>query len=149
MPGKRPFAFLLISPFLLLACKKTTPAVVPETKAQFLAQSSWKFDNAKVAGTDVSAFLNACDKDNTVLFVSDGTGTADEGPTKCKPANPQTVPFTWTLLNNDTALHASAPLFPGGNGDFTVITLTATQLVVSQDITVSGTTQNAVITLKH
>ncbi|MEJ0103122.1 MAG: hypothetical protein WDO19_11430 [Bacteroidota bacterium] len=39
--------------------------------------------------------------------------------------------------------------FPGGNGAFTIVTLTDARLIVSQDITVSGVTQNAVITLKH
>jgi hypothetical protein len=102
-----------------------------------------------VAGTDISALLDACDKDNTVTFVSNGTGTADEGPTKCNSADPQTVSFTWTFGNNETTLQASAPLFPGGNGAFTIVTLTDTQLIVSQDITVSGITQNAVITMKH
>jgi hypothetical protein len=138
---------LLLPAFVFfIACKKSSH---DKTKTELIAQSSWKFDNAKVAGTDVSAFLDACDKDNTVLFVSNGTGTADEGATKCKASDPQAVSFTWEFQSNETILHASAPLFPGGNGDFTIITLTDSQFIVSQDITVSGTIQNAVITLKH
>ncbi|MES1225782.1 MAG: hypothetical protein ABUT20_60450 [Bacteroidota bacterium] len=127
-------------------CKKSSHE---KTKAELIAQSSWKYDNAKVGGIDVSSFLDDCDKDNIVTFSSNGSGTADEGPTKCNMADPQSVPFTWEFQSSETILHASAPLFPGGNGDFVLITLTDTQLVVSQDITVSGTTQNAVITLKH
>jgi Lipocalin-like domain len=135
----------------IIACKKNSDYNnnTPKTKTELISASVWKFDNAKVSGVDISGFLDDCDKDNTVTFVSNGSGTADEGPTKCNSADPQTVSFTWTFENNETTLQATAPLFPGGNGTFTIVTLTDAQLVVSQDITVSGVTQNAVITLKH
>jgi hypothetical protein len=142
---------IVFSGIVVIACKKSGGYnnSTPKTKTELITASVWKFDNAKVAGADISAFLDACDKDNTVTFVSNGNGTADEGATKCNAADPQTVAFTWTFENNETTLNATAPLFPGGNGIFTIITLTDTQLVVSQDITVQGSTQNAVITLKH
>jgi Lipocalin-like domain len=148
MQKKILYIIILLFPAFVfpIACKKSSH---DKTKAELIAQSPWKFDNAKVAGTDVSAFLDDCDKDNTVIFATNGTGTADEGATKCNAADPQTVSFTWEFQSNETILVASAPLFPGGNGTFTIITLTESQLIVSQDIDVSGTTQNAVITLKH
>ena len=134
----------------IVACKKNSDNNnTPKTKTELISASAWKFDNAKVSGVDVSGLLDDCDKDNTATFVSNGSGTVDEGPTKCNSADPQTVSFTWTFENNETTLQATAPLFPGGNGTFTIVTLTDTQLVVSQDITVSGVTQNAVITFKH
>lgn len=142
-------SIFFISVFII-ACKKNSDnSNTPKTKTDLISASVWKFDNAKVAGVDISGLLDDCDKDNTATFVSNGSGTADEGPTKCNAADPQTVSFTWTFENNETTLQATAPLFPGGNGTFTIVTLTDTQLVVSQDITVSGVTQNAVITFKH
>ena len=138
--------------FLVLAisCKKSSPDKPAEkTKTELITQTSWKFDNAKVGGTDVSLLLEACDKDNIVSFSSNGSGNVDEGTSQCDPSDPATVPFSWNFENNETTLYASAPLFPGGNGNFTIISLTSTQLVLSQDINVSGSTQNAVITLKH
>ena len=142
-------SIFFISSFII-ACKKNSDNNnTPKTKTELISASVWKFDNAKVSGVDISGLLDDCDKDNTVTFVSNGSGTADEGPAKCNSGDPQTISFTWTFENNETTIQATAPLFPGGNGTFTIVTLTDTQLVVSQDITVSGVTQNAVITFKH
>ena len=148
MQKKKVCSLVLLLPAIVftIACKKSSSS---KSKTEIITRSTWKFDNAKVAGTDISAFLDACDKDNTVLFAASGNGEADEGPSKCNAADPQTISFTWEFQSNETILHASAPLFPGGNGDFILITLTDSQLIVSQDILISGTTQNAVITLKH
>ena len=141
------FLSLLI---LAASCKKSSPdKPADKTNTEIIVQSSWKFDNAKVAGTDISSLLDDCDKDNTVTFSSNGSGIVDEGTSKCDPLDPQTVDFSWNFLNSETTLYASAPLFPGGNGNFTIISLTGTQLVLSQDIDISGSMQNAVITLKH
>jgi hypothetical protein len=130
------------------ACKKSdTPA--PKTKTELIASGTWKFSNAKVGGTDVSAFLQSCQKDNTITFVAAGTGTADEGPTKCNSGDPQTTPFTWSFASGETQLTVSTVLFTGGSNTFTVVSITATELVLSQNITVSGTTQNAVVTFVH
>jgi len=135
---------------LAVSCKKSSPDTPAEkTKTELITQSTWKFDNAKVGGSDVSALLDACDKDNTVTFSSNGSGIVDEGASQCDPSDPATVDFTWIFENNETTLFASAPLFPGGNGNFTIISLSSTQLVLSQNIDISGSTQNAIITLKH
>jgi hypothetical protein len=133
--------------FTFAACKKSHVTV--KTNTELLTQSSWKFDNAKVGGTDVSAFLQACQKDNILVFASNGNGTVDEGTTKCNSSDPQTTAFTWNFASNETLLHVSTVLFTGGSSDFTVVSLNETQLVLSQNITVSGTTQNAVVTFKH
>jgi hypothetical protein len=119
-----------------------------KTKTDLLVQNTWKFDNVKVAGVDASSYLEDCDKDNVLTFVNNGAGTADEGATKCDAADPQTVPFTWAFQNSETELKADVPLFPLGNDTFTLVSLTETQLVVSQDIDIFGSTQNAVITFK-
>lgn len=138
---------LLLAP-IFTNCKKssTTPG---KTKTEMISQSSWKFDNAKVGGSDVSALLQTCQKDNILVFVSTGTGTVDEGTTKCNSGDQQTTPFTWNFQSNETILHVSTIFFTGGSSDFTIVSLSETQFVLSQNITVSGTTQNAVVTLKH
>ena len=139
------FAFIVLaSP----ACKKhkDTPQ---KTKTELITQSSWKFDNAKVGGNDVSAFLQTCQKDNILFFSANGTGTVDEGATKCNGGDPQTNPFTWSFLSNETMLHVSANFFSGGSGDITLITLSETQLIGSQIITVNGSSQTAVVTFIH
>jgi hypothetical protein len=132
----------------LTACSKSSDNSNTKTKTELITQSSWKFDNAKVGGIDVSAFLQPCQKDNVIVFASAGTGTLDEGATRCSQNDPQTIAFTWNFANNDT-LHVSTVLFTGGGSDFKIVTLNDAQLILSQDITVSGSKQNAVVTFKH
>ena len=141
---------VLVLTFLFITgCEKDDDPAPAKTKTELLAQGNWKFSSATVGGSDVSAFLQACQKDNTLTFVSAGTGTIDEGATKCDAGDPQTSPFTWSFQNNETVLFISATLFAGGSSTFNLVTLTETQLVVSQNVDVSGSTQNAVVTFIH
>jgi hypothetical protein len=139
------FAFLATGFF---SCDKDkAPAV--KTKAELLSTGTWKFSSATVGGTNVSAFLQTCQKDNILTFVVTLTGTLDEGPSKCNASDPQTTPFTWSFMSNETILHVSTVLFTGGSSDFTIVALSETQLVLSQVITVGGSPQNAVVTFVH
>lgn len=142
----RPLLLLLLCLFVVAACKKSSTA---KTNTELLAQTTWKFSAATVNGSDVSSFLQTCQKDNILTFQSNGNGDVDEGATKCNSNDPQSNSFTWNFLSNETMLHVSAILFTGGSSDFSLITLTETQLVVSQDIDVNGSTQNAVVTFTH
>ena len=136
---------------LISSCSKNNSAVVPKTptKSEMLTSSSWKFSAATVSGSDVSGFMQTCQKDNILLFQSAGTGTVDEGTTKCNASDAQTNPFTWNFTGTESVLHISTVLFTGGSSDFSLVSLTSTTLVVSQNITVSGSTQNAVVTFIH
>jgi|SRR5882724_3056870 len=143
---------LAISIIFFSGCQKNDNTTTPpagKTKTQLVTQSTWKFSSATVSGSDVSAFLQACQKDNILTFVAAGTGTVDEGPSKCNSGDPQTNPFTWNFASSETILHISAVLFAGGSSDFTLVTLSETQLIVSQVITVGGSPQNAVVTFIH
>lgn len=131
------------------ACKKDSNNNTPKTNTDLLVQASWIFDNATVGGSDVSSLIQACQKDNTLSFAAGGTGTLDEGATKCNSSDPQSSPFTWSFATNETVLHVSATLFTGGSSDFNIITLTETQLILSQNINIAGTSQNAIVTFKH
>src|SRR5688500_4121499 len=99
-----------------------------------ITASSWKYsdsgldmnsDGIKEASLPPGFTLSACETDNTITFKSDNTGWIDEGPTKCNATNPQTVPFTWTLKNNNTEISFSTALFAGINGDLKIIELNA------------------------
>ena len=130
-------------------CIGSKSFTVAVSKTYFLTLNTWKFDNAKVGGTDVSALIQTCQKDNVLTFSSNGSGTLDEGATKCNSADPQATPFTWSLVANETVLHVSTVIFTGGSTEFTVVALTDSQLVLSQQINLSGTTQTAVVTYIH
>lgn len=140
----------LLIPVLLTSCSKggdDDPA--PKTKTELITQAAWKFDNAKAGGFDVSGFFAACEKDNIATLAANGSGTYAEGATKCDPGDPDSTPFSWNFADSETKLHVSIVLFPGGSSDFTIVTLNETQLVISQDVTFGGSTQNGVFTFKH
>src|SRR5436190_5553248 len=90
----------------------------PPTKTELITKSSWKFSSAKASGIDVTAQIPACFKDNTMTFVTGGTGTISEGATICSPAAPAT--FTWAFQTSETQLNLNTPIITGGSGLFTI-----------------------------
>ncbi len=118
--------------FSLFACSKDndTPA---KTKTELLTQTSWKFSSAKAGGLDISGNVDACYKDNVITFSTGGTGTVNEATTICSPST--AGPFTWAFQTNETQLNISAALFQGGSGIFNLVSLTETNLVLSQTVT--------------
>jgi hypothetical protein len=145
-----PFIIVITVLFFSFASCKKDDAPAPKTKTELLTASTWRFSGATVGGADASAFIQPCQKDNTITFITAGmAGTLDEGALKCNMADPQTRPFTWSFNSGETQLNISTTLFTGGSSAFTLVSLSETQLVVSQNITISGTTQNAVVTFVH
>ena len=137
------------STMFLGACKKDDKP--SKTKAQLLAQGTWKFDKAGIDadknGTiDQDSPPDACSADNFFTFSSDGTGVMDEGATKCDGADPQTVPFTWVLKNNDTVINAGDL---SDNTDATILALDDNQLVVYDDIDFGGVSMRVISAFKH
>jgi hypothetical protein len=136
------------------ACKKGGGA---KSKTELLSQSSWKFDNAALDidrnGTPDSpvppGFLESCDTDNTLTFKSDNTGVVDEGASKCDPAGPQTVPFTWAFKDGEQTITFGNVAFGGLNGDVKVKTLNDTQLELHKDVNVLGSAVNVIVYFKH
>lgn len=123
-----------------------------------LTQQTWRFDNA---GFDAdkngtielplpAGTLQPCLTDNTATFTANGTGTIDEGPTKCDPALPQTTPFNWSFANGETMLNLSGSVIPGTNGgQFKINTLSSTQLSLSKDTVLLGQSIALVANFKH
>jgi hypothetical protein len=139
------FALAFLS---LTGCEKESDPPPPKTNTELIIQSSWKFDKAASGGVDVSGLVPACWKDNVAVFVSNGTATVDESTNVCSPSIAGS--FMWEFQSNETILHLSAPLFPGGSNDFTIVSLDETNLVVSQNITIPPAgAQNVVFTFKH
>jgi len=120
--------------FISTPCNKddnnTTPA---KTKTQLITQGSWSFDKAFSGSTDISGSVPACYKDNVVTFTSSTNGTV-QNTVVCTPTDVTPATFTWSWQNNETVLSLSAPLFPGGTGNFNLISLTETALVVEQTV---------------
>src|SRR6187431_89468 len=107
----------------------------PPSNTDYLTKSSWKFSSAKAGSTDVTGQVPACFKDNTMLFVANGTGTINENTNVCAPASPSS--FTWVFQNNGTEINLSTPIVSGGSGVFTIVLLNDVSMVVSQIMTIA------------
>jgi hypothetical protein len=128
------------------------------TRTELIAASVWKYDTAGIDadrnGTmDTSlppGIIQSCDTDNTLTFRANGTGTLDEGATKCDDTVPQTSEFTWSFSNNENVVTFSDSLFTGIDGNVNIISLTENDLTLSKEVTISAPlTVNVIIKLKH
>ena len=105
------------------------------SSTDYITKSSWKFSSAKAGGTDVTSLVPACFKDNTMLFLINGTGTINESTNVCSPASPAN--FTWVFQNNGKEINLSQPIVSGGSTVFTIVLLNDASLVVSQTMTIA------------
>lgn len=126
------FASFIASVLFLTACQKDNNLPVLKSKTELLTQNAWKFNTASVGGTDASGYLQACQKDNVYIFGAAGTGTINEGVSKCDPNDPQNGSFDWSFVNSESMLNISTILFYGGSNDFSLVSLNEAQLVISQ-----------------
>jgi hypothetical protein len=153
------FAIVILSSILFVACKKKdSDSPGGSNKTALLTQSSWKFNNAGIdpnkdgtIDTDISGFISACLKDNTVSFSStNNSGTMDEGASKCNTSDPQSVPFTWAFTDNETKINITGNVIAGKGGSYNINSLTSTSFSLSKDTLISGFGQTTiVVNLKH
>ena len=151
-----PLAALFLT-ILWAACSKSHSTENPNgqsTTVTLITQTTWRYDTSGVdlnkdgivdVGNDT--LITPCEKDDIYTFKSDSTGIIDEGATKCNAADPQTLPFSWGLTNNQTVLTSSAnPILAGG---VNIFSLTSSKWILYKDTTVSGFPIRYVISLKH
>ena len=142
---------------LLLGCEKDSDTPAPKTEAQLIGSGlAWKFSKAISGGVDVSSLVEVCMKDNLITMNDASptkTGNVNEGAIKCNASDPQQVAFTWTY-NGSTKLltiisTGGVRILPGGSNVFTLVSITETQMVLSQNIVFMGSTQLAQATFVH
>src|SRR5690242_8249344 len=95
-------AFCLLLPSFF-SCKKSSDSSSGKSKTTLATQSSWKIQSLGMDlnkdGTvdlDATSQLPGCQLDNVYTLKSDGTGTADEGATKCNSTDPQSSAISWS-----------------------------------------------------
>lgn len=136
---------LIASVMVLSSCQKEGSAGSnsPKTKTELITSAAWKYKEAKIDTNndgigDVAVpagVIESCQTDNTITF-STGSGTVNEGATKCDATDPQTIPFTWSFTNNETMINFSSAVLSGFGGDFKLVSLTETELIISQAVTI-------------
>lgn len=149
------FSFVMLS--LWVSCSKSSSSgSTNDEKVTLITQAAWKYDTSGIdlnkdgiigPGDFGDATVQACTKDNTYLFKKDSTGTMDEGPLKCNPSDPQTLPFHWNFTAGQTAITATFnPVLSGG---VNIFSLTDAKFVVYKDTSYMGATVRYLISLKH
>jgi hypothetical protein len=151
----RRLSLLLLAPVLFIACDKNDSSPAADAKTTLITSSSWKYENAGVDGDrngsidlPLPAALPACLRDNTLTLSANGTGTVDEGPSKCDPAAPQSTPATWSFASNQTMLNLGGSGI-GVSGQLKIVELSATNLTLSKDTSFAGFPVAIIVQLKH
>lgn len=146
-------SFITLLLFISTGCSKDNNDNV--NKTEVLTQSSWKFSDAGVDNdrngtieTSVASSIDACLKDNIIVFNPNLTGTVDESTNVCAGAS-QTTPFNWNFTNNENSLTISGNAIAGLSGTFKINTLSSSKLSLSKDTTVMGFTVSFVVDFIH
>jgi hypothetical protein len=101
-----PFLMTVVATGLLFTgCNKDD-----DKKNSELIVGSWKLTAMTVSpalpfvGSDVYGFLDACDKDDVLIFETGGVVKSDEGATKCDTSDPQTTTDSYAFNPDQTIL---------------------------------------------
>jgi hypothetical protein len=97
------------------ACKKSDNGSNGGSRTSTLTNGKWRMTSSTAVieypapigtqNTDVMKSMSSCQTDNLYIFNTDGTGTTDEGATKCSTSDPQTFASgTWAFINNESQL---------------------------------------------
>ena len=149
---------ILLGIAIFASCSKDDSTDSEPTKKELLTESAWKFNNAGIDangdGTIDTALpagtIEDCDKDNTYTFLPDGTGTMDEGATKCDPLNPQTLPFNYSVNSDVTVMNFPDTVINGISGDVNILLLNATNLKLQKSVEVGlPIPVSVIVELKH
>ena len=150
-------SFVLLGSFLAFqGCKddegSTTPAA--KTKTELLSASPWIMSAGTISpgipdgeGNVITDFFStdeACEKDDENIYVADGTGSSNEGASKCNPDDPQEYDtFTWTFNSEETEIMQ--------DGDtLSIVTLSETNMVLTNIETMQdGTSYTVTGTFGH
>jgi hypothetical protein len=118
-----------------VSCKKDDKE---PTRSELLVSKAWKLsdvgeDTNRNGVLDASeSEIDNCQKDDSYTFVSGGTGTFDEGASKCDPLDPQSYSFNWQLTDNETKITVTVQGLPELAGA-AIKQLDNSNLVISQD----------------
>lgn len=128
----------------LTACSKGSSK---KSNTELLTKAAWKLqtgglDADKNGTVDLEDSFEACELDNLITFVTGGTGTVDEGPTKCDPADDQSTSFAWQFKNDEKEIE-----FDGES--YKIYSIDDTNLKIYFEETSGGTTVRYLFILKH
>lgn len=137
---------LLLAAATITACSKDSAPT--KTNTELLTQATWKFESEGI-DLDKNGTIDApsgevedCNKDDIFNFITGGSGTRDEGATRCDGADPQTKPFTWQFQDSEKEIQFDGNLFK-------LHTLNDNSLKGYKDIDTLGLSVRIWATFKH
>ena len=148
----------MLAAFAFVACEKGEDSKSGATKMELITKAAWRYEHAALdlnkdgqIDTELPAgYVEACDKDNTLLFKSDGLGIADDGPTKCDQGDPQTTNFNWVFENGENNLLFEQAIFTNIDGNVKINTLNDTRLELLKEVEIGpGQKVNVIVRFKH
>src|SRR6476620_10942601 len=131
---------LILLCLVLCSCKKDK-AKEP-SRSDLITSSTWKYNDGGIdqdrngayeISFESTGYVQPCALDNTGTFFTGGSGTADEGPTKCNVSFPQTTPFSWAFADNETTINIYGNGLFGLGGHFRILELSSTKMSLSKD----------------
>lgn len=149
------FLIALASIVMLGSCSDDDTDPPKSEEEQIGSGVAWKLSTATANGISVTSLIPTCLMDDLITFnyASNGnTGVVDAGAVKCDESEPQTADFTWTFNDATDVLTVNTDLFevPGATGDIKVMSITSSELVLSQSVAIpSFGTQEVMLTLVH
>jgi len=115
---------------------------------EMLTEAPWKYEKAGF-DSDEDGFFDAlnpqiagCEKDNTIVFRTDGTGSLEEGAIKCVVSGPDNLPFMWSFQDNDSTIYFQDQYYK-------VRSLTKDRLEIYADQSLGGVNTRYTIVLRH
>ena len=116
------YLFLLVIALTITvaSCKKDEE---PKSKKELLTSNQWRFLSSKTDG--VADMISNCEKDDFMIFASNGTYTWNPGTVKCN-SHDTIITGTWTLSTDEKTL-----TLDGSDLLWTIVELTDNKLVYS------------------
>lgn len=136
---------LLGTVMIFLGCRKENNAV--SAKLRLLTADSWTYDQFGIDQNrdgliDIPETLENCIKDDVVIFNADGSGSFNQGANMCYPEFPQSQPFDWQFLNNETQIEY-------GGATHTILELDETQLAIYTEESDGSSVVRHILIYKH
>ncbi|MES1159748.1 MAG: hypothetical protein ABUM51_03255 [Bacteroidota bacterium] len=119
---------------------------------ELLTGTPWRYEKAGFDSDEDGVFdaldpsIDGGEKDNTIIFRRDGTGSLVEGRVKARSSEKllesRTFPFMWSFQNNDSTIYFQ-------NQYYKVRALTKSRLEIYADQKLGGIKTRYFIVLKH
>ncbi|MBV4357075.1 hypothetical protein [Pinibacter aurantiacus] len=150
-------ALVILSAAVIVGCKKDDNNN-GSSKTQLITSGNWKvasdyydpavdWDGDGHTENEVFNLYSACDKDDILIFKTDGSLTLEEGASKCDPSDPQVIESTaWKFSNNESILLVGPS---GSEQSIQLLELSSTTLKIKVIFTVQGVSYTETTTYGH